>query len=210
GGAEDVVGGGAEEVVGVTGAEEVVGVTAAELVVAGAAVVVVAAAVVAVVVVVAFLCAFLCFFFLFGSFFLWGVVVLDFAADVEVELELPELPQPASSTAAARVVSSARFMIGLPLSIEDFGPGYKRFRCSACGRLHRIALPVANGGPSLAIFGPPAGPIRRQPVLYNDRRPARLRDLGGKAAPPTNLSGTSILRRFRPRPAPGAERTQSV
>jgi hypothetical protein len=120
GGAEDVVGGGADEVVGVTGAEDVVGVTAAEVVVSGAALVVVAAAAVAVLVVV-FLCGFLCFF-LFGFFFLCAVVVVTFAADVEVELELPELPQPASTTAAARVVSSARFMVGLPLSLGNFGP----------------------------------------------------------------------------------------
>jgi hypothetical protein len=196
GGAEEVAGGGAdevvgvtggEEVVGVTGAEEVVGVTAAELVVIGAAVVVVAAAAVAVavVVVVAFLWAFFFFFFLLGSFFLCEVVVvLGVAADVEVELELLELPQPASTTAAARVVSSARFIVGLPLSLEDFGP-----------RVQELAVddvrPVAR-----SVRGPPTG-SRRQ-VLYNDRRPARLRTLGGKAAPPTNPSGR-FLRRVRPR-----------
>jgi hypothetical protein len=111
GGAEDVVvgvgGGGAEEVVGAGIDDVVVSGTADEVVVgagAGAE---------------AFLAGLWCwgFFFLAGSFFLWGVVVVVGveAAEVLLELELLELPQPASTTAAATVVSSARFMDGAPL-----------------------------------------------------------------------------------------------
>jgi hypothetical protein len=184
GGAECVVaGGGVYVVVGAAaGAAEVVGVTGAELVVGATGVVVVAAAIVAAVVGVvdvALWCAFFlafafAFFFLFGSFFLWAaVVVVGVAADVEVELELLELPQPASSTATPRLVSSARFMIKLPLSLDDFGSRVQEVPVDG-GRTHAPASACEagrhredSGGRGYPRVPPGAG--GREYVLYNGR-----------------------------------------
>jgi len=120
----DVGGAGGAEVV--TGAAVVVG--------AAAAVVAVAEVVVVVLVFLCFLC-FLCFLWLVVE----DVVLVVAAAWVELVLDFELEPQPASTTAAARIVSSTRFIWpGLLLWVEDFGSEYKPLRSRNVAPTRRI------------------------------------------------------------------------
>jgi hypothetical protein len=79
---------------------------------------------------------------------LCDVVVCAADAAVEVvELELDELPHPASATAAAMVESSARFIGKLLFLLEDFG-----LRVQPFAALNDSALQHAQTGTAL----PPA------------------------------------------------------
>ena len=123
-------------VCGVAGTGAALVVTGAGAVVVGAYVVVGATA--AVVTAGLLLCALWCFlwcFFFAGSLVeVVEVVELVVAAWVELELELP--PQPEIISAAARIASSARFIAGLPSSLETSVSGYK------CSRRRYPTLPA--------------------------------------------------------------------
>jgi hypothetical protein len=166
-----VVGAGAEAVVvgdagavGV-GADEVVVGAGAEEVVIGAADDVVVGELAAVVVGLGFgLGFFLCWtcFFLGGSCFLFFVVfgVLVAAAGVLVELllEPPELPQPATITAIAMAEIKARFIGWTPLRSQTWSPGYKCFRRPIVAVVAGTARPASPLG-RLSRIGPPSRPM---------------------------------------------------
>jgi hypothetical protein len=158
GGADLVVpGGGADEGVGAAGAgvgagatdAVVVGDGADEVVAGGTEEVVVGAAEAVVADGLGFGLAFLCFlwwaFLCRGSFFLALVVVcvLVAAAGVleEFELELLELPQPATPTAAAIAKSSARFIPWTPLVARRL-----RFSGYKCSRRPIVAAFLRSPG----------------------------------------------------------------
>lgn len=175
GGAEDVVvGAGAEAVVvgdaGAAGADDVVVGAGAEDVVTGAAeepdVDELAAE-------VAVGCGFglafflwWTFFFLVGSFFLAFVVVgvLVAAAGVLVELVLepPELPQPATTRAiVATAAIRARFIGWTPLRSQTCFPGYKCFRRFIVAVDAPVGLRTLSFPPAHTLPCPSARPLPR-------------------------------------------------